>query len=207
MRTRVATLGWSLTGMVLALPVAALSAEAAPQPPQPSVAIAPGYQVSLEYTLSEEKGVEIQTNKGEAPLVYTPGKNEIFPGLEKALDGMHVGEEKDVKLRPEEAYGPVRKDAFQEVPKSSIPAEALKAGTPLRAQAPDGRTMVARVSEVKDKTVVVDLNHLLAGKTVVFHLKVLDVKKAEEKSEATSKAAEPPPAPDANTGVSDKPAK
>jgi FKBP-type peptidyl-prolyl cis-trans isomerase SlyD len=120
---------------------------------------------------------------------------------------MHVGEEKDVKLRPEEAYGPVRKDAFQEVPKSSIPAEALKAGTPLRAQAPDGRTMVARVSEVKDKTVVVDLNHLLAGKTVVFHLKVLDVKKAEEKSEATSKAAEPPPAPDANTGVSDKPAK
>jgi len=191
-------------GTVLALPVAALSAEAAPNPPQPTIAVAPGYQVSLEYTLSDEKGAQMQTNKGEAPLVYTPGKNEILPGLEKALDGMHVGEEKDVKLPPEEAYGPVDKEAFQEVPKSSIPAEGLKVGTPLRAHSPDGRSMMARVSEIKDKTVVVDLNHPLAGKTLAFHVKILDVKKVEEKAHATSKGAQARPTADAKPAATDK---
>src|SRR5436309_3452414 len=118
MRTQVAILGWPSMAVVLALPAAVLAAEAAPSAPQPAIAVAPGYQVSLEYTLSDDKGAEIQTNKGEAPLVYTPGKQEILPGLEKALDGMHVGEEKNVKLPPEDAYGPVDKEAFQEVPKS-----------------------------------------------------------------------------------------
>jgi FKBP-type peptidyl-prolyl cis-trans isomerase SlyD len=191
-------------GTVLALPAAALSAEAAPNPPQTTIAVAPGYQISLEYTLSDEKGAQIQTNKGEAPIVYTPGKSEILPGLEKALDGMHVGEEKDVKLPPEEAYGPVDKEAFQEVPKSSIPAAGLKVGAPLRAQSPDGRSMMARVSEIKEKTVVVDLNHPLAGKTLAFHVKILDVKKVDAKAHATSKAAQAPPAADAKPGATDK---
>jgi FKBP-type peptidyl-prolyl cis-trans isomerase 2 len=204
MRTRVAILGWALMGIVLSLPAAALSAEAAPSQPQPTGAVAPGYQVSLEYTLSDDKGAQIQTNKGEAPLVYTPGKQEILPGLERALDGMHVGEEKDVKLPPEEAYGPIDKEAFQEVPKSSIPAEGLKVGAPLRARSPDGRSMLARVSEIKDKTVVVDLNHPLAGKTLAFHVKILDVKKVDEKARATSKAPQAPAAAGANAGATDK---
>ena len=206
MRTRVAIFGWPLMGMVLALPAAALSAEAAPSQAQPTIAVAPGYQVSLEYTLSDEKGAQIQTNKGEAPLIYTPGKQQILPGLEKALDGMHVGEEKDVKLPPEEAYGPIDKEAFQEVPKSKIPAEGLKVGTPLRAQSPDGRTMMARISEIKDDTVVVDLNHPLAGKTLAFHVRILDVKKVEGKARATSKAAKAAPAADAKPAATDKPA-
>jgi FKBP-type peptidyl-prolyl cis-trans isomerase SlyD len=191
MKIRSTMLGWSLIAVLLAISASCLSAETAPKPPQPTPAVAPGYKISVEYTLSDDKGTQIQTNKGEAPLVYTQGKNEILPGLEKALDGMHVGEEKDVKLSPEEAYGPGQKEAFQEVPKTSIPAEALKVGTPLSAQSPDGRTLMARVSEIKDKTVIVDLNHPLAGKTLAFHVKVLDVKKAEEKPQATSKA---PPA-------------
>jgi FKBP-type peptidyl-prolyl cis-trans isomerase SlyD len=193
-------LGWSLIGILLAIPASAPSAETASAPSQPSLAVAPGYKISLEYTLTDDKGEQIQSNKGEAPLVYTQGAHEILPGLEKALDGMHVGEEKDVKLPPEEAYGPVQKEAFQEVPKSSIPAEAHKVGTPLRAQSPDGKTLVARVSEVKDKTIIVDLNHPLAGKTLAFHVKVLDVSKAEEKPQAPAAAA---PAPSAPSGAAE----
>ena len=64
--------------------------------------------------------------------------------------------------------------------------------------------MMARVSEIKDKTVVVDLNHPLAGKTLAFHLKILDVKKAGGKPHATSNAAHQPPAADANPGAADK---
>jgi len=191
MNILVRVLGSLLIGVVLAIPVSAPSAEIASTPSQATPTVASGYKVSLEYTLSDDKGEQIQTNKGEAPLVYTQGQHEILPGLEKALEGMHVGEEKDVKLPPEEAYGPVQKEAFQEVPKSSIPAEAHKVGTPLRAQSPDGKTLVARVSEVKDKTIVVDLNHPLAGKTLAFHVKVLDVTKAEEKPPAPSAASAP----------------
>jgi FKBP-type peptidyl-prolyl cis-trans isomerase SlyD len=204
MRTRVTIHGWFLMGTVLALPAAALSAEAAPDASQLTIAVAPGYQVSLEYTLSDEKGDQIQTNKGEAPLVYTQGKQEILPGLEKAVEGMHVGEEKDVKLPPEEAYGSIDKELFQEVPKSSIPAAGLKVGAPLQARSPDGRSMMARVSEIKDNTVVVDLNHPLAGKTLAFHVKILDVKKVKEKAHATSKAAPAPAAAGAKEGATDK---
>jgi FKBP-type peptidyl-prolyl cis-trans isomerase SlyD len=204
MRKRVAILRWSLTGLLLGLPAVVLCAEAAPSQTQSTVAVAPGYQVTLEYTLSDEKGSQIQTNKGDAPLVFTQGKNEILPGLERAIDGMHVGEEKDVTLPPEEAYGQVDKNAFQEVPKSSIPAEGLKVGTPLQARSPDGHSMLARVSEIKDKTVVVDLNHPLAGKTLAFHVKVLDVKKVKEKGHVSSRAAPAQPAPDSKSGATDK---
>jgi FKBP-type peptidyl-prolyl cis-trans isomerase SlyD len=178
----------SLAGVLLAIPAAVLAGDSGQASPKSSAVVATGDQVSLEYTLSDEKGVQIQTNKGEAPLVYTQGKKEILPGLEKAVEGMHVGEEKDVKIPPEQAYGPVMKEKFQEVPKSSIPKEALKVGTPLRAQSPDGHTLLARVSEIKDKTVVVDLNHPLAGKTLAFHVKVLDVKPPGASPEPATKA-------------------
>jgi len=204
MSTRFTMLGGSLIAVLLAIPASSLSAETAPEVPQPGLTVAPGYKVTVEYTLSDDKGQQIQTNKGEAPLVYTQGKSEILSGLEKALEGMHVGEEKDVKLPPEEAYGPVQKEAFQEVPKSSIPAEAQKVGTPLSAQSPDGRTLMARVSEIKDKTVVVDLNHPLAGKTLAFHVKVLDVKKAEEKPQATPAAPQAASPQGVETGATGK---
>jgi FKBP-type peptidyl-prolyl cis-trans isomerase SlyD len=190
MRTRLGTMvAVSIAGALLAIPAVVRAGDSAQASAQSSLAVAAGDQVSLEYTLSDEKGVQIQTNKGEAPLVYTQGKKEILPGLEKAVEGMHVGEEKDVKIPPEEAYGPVMKEKFQEVPKSSIPKEALKVGTPLRAQSPDGQTLLARVSEIKDKTVIVDLNHPLAGKTLAFHVKVLDVKTRKAASKAPSSAS------------------
>lgn len=188
----------SLAGAVVLAASSVGRAETAAKPSTSTLPVAPGNQVSIEYTLTDEKGAEIQSNKGETPITYVVGKSEILPGLEKALSGMHAGDEKDVKLPPEEAYGPVRKEAIQEVPKDKIPPEALKVGTILRAQSPDGQTGMARVSEVKDKTVIVDLNHPLAGKTLAFHVKVLDVKKAEAKGpEAKPEAAAAPPAPPA----------
>jgi FKBP-type peptidyl-prolyl cis-trans isomerase SlyD len=157
-------------------------------------AIGTGMTVSLEYTLKDDKGVQIETNRGSEPLVYTQGEHQIIPGLEKALDGLHTGQEKDVTVPPDQGYGKVDKEAFQEIPKDKVPAEALKVGTILKAHAPDGRTMPVRVSEVKDQTVVIDFNHPMAGKTLVFHVKVLDVKSGEGKPEA-----EPKPAPESQS--------
>jgi FKBP-type peptidyl-prolyl cis-trans isomerase SlyD len=106
---------------------------------------------------------------------YVHGQGQIIPGLEKELAGMAVGGEKKVTVKPEEGYGPVDPRAFEEVPKDKLPADALKVGTMLVARGPQGERMV-RVHEVKEKTVIMDFNHPLAGKTLFFDIKVTEIK-------------------------------
>lgn len=144
-----------------------------------------GSMVSLEYTLSDEKGKVIESNKGKEPLSYTQGQGQLIPGLEKELMGMKVGGTKSVKVKPEDAYGPVDPKAFREIPKANVPAEALKVGATLVAKNSQGQSFPVRVHEIKDKTVVMNFNHPLAGKTLSFNVKVLDIKVAEIKSSET----------------------
>lgn len=151
-----------------------------------------GTVVSLQYTLSGEDGKTIESNKGKDPLKYTQGSHQIVPGLEKGLAGMKVGEEKRVKVNPEEGYGPVDPKGFQEFPKEKIPSEGLKVGAVLTARGPQGQQVPVRVHEIKEKTVVLDLNHPMAGKTLVFDVKVLDVQPAS--AQPTQPAAPPQPA-------------
>ncbi|HEU4342662.1 MAG TPA: peptidylprolyl isomerase [Candidatus Binatia bacterium] len=134
-----------------------------------------GSVVSLQYTLSGEDGKTIESNKGKEPLKYTHGSRQIIPGLEKELAGMKVGGEKRVKVKPEDGYGPVNPQGFQEFPKEKIPANGLKVGAVLMAQGPQGQAIPVKVKEIKEKTVVLDLNHPLAGKTLTFDVKVLDI--------------------------------
>jgi FKBP-type peptidyl-prolyl cis-trans isomerase 2 len=144
-----------------------------------SLAVGPGEQVSIEYTVSDDEGRELETNRGKTPLTYVSGRNQIPSGLEKALVGLHVGEEKDVRLSPEEGFGPVRSDARQEVPKNAVPPESQKVGAILQAHSAD-QTKIVSVVEVKENTIVIDFNHPYAGKTVTFHVKVIGVKKVVE---------------------------
>ncbi len=134
-----------------------------------------GSVVRFDYTLSDENGEVIQSTKGKDPVSYTHGQHEIISGLEKGLSGMDVNDEKTIRVQPEEAYGPVDPNAFKEVPKSDVPAAALKVGTPLRARGPNGEELVTHVCEVKPETVVLDFNHPLAGKTLNFEIKVVDI--------------------------------
>jgi FKBP-type peptidyl-prolyl cis-trans isomerase SlyD len=151
-----------------------------------------GTVVSLQYTLSGEDGKTIESNKGKEPLKYTQGSRQIVPGLEKGLAGMKMGEEKRVKVTPEEGYGPVDPKGFQEFPKEKIPSEGLKVGSVLMARGPQGQQVPVRVHEIKEKTVVLDLNHPMAGKTLVFDVKVLDIQPAA--SQPPQPAAPPQPA-------------
>lgn len=134
-----------------------------------------GATVSLEYTLTGEDGKVIESNKGKEPLRYVDGRSQIIPGLEKALEGMTAGAEKKVTVKPEDAYGQVDPKAYREVPKESVPGDSLKEGMTLFAKNAEGEMFPVRVKEVKDKTVVIDMNHPLAGKTLVFDVKILDV--------------------------------
>jgi FKBP-type peptidyl-prolyl cis-trans isomerase 2 len=134
-----------------------------------------GSVVSFEYTLCDENGKVIESTKRKEPMTYTHGQRQIIPALEKGLSEMEINEEKSIRLPPEEAYGPVDPNGFTEVPKEDVPAEELKVGTTFQVRGPRGEELDLRVHEIKQDTVVLDLNHPLAGKTLIFDVKVLDI--------------------------------
>ena len=137
--------------------------------------IAEGTKVSIEYTLKlEDEGV-VDSNVGEEPLSYVHGKNHIVPGLEKELEGLKVGDTKEVEVSAQDGYGPLNDKAFVEVPKEEIPEEARKVGATLQAENPTGEMVYPVVKEIKDETLILDFNHPLAGKTLLFDVKILDV--------------------------------
>jgi FKBP-type peptidyl-prolyl cis-trans isomerase SlyD len=152
-----------------------------------------GSVVSLQYTLSGDDGKTIESNKGKEPLKYTQGQHQIIPGLEKELTGMKVGGEKRIKVKPEDAYGPIDPKAIQEFPKEKIPPEGQKVGAILTARGPQGQAIPVKVKEVKEKTVVLDMNHPMAGKTLVFDIKVLEVEPGQS-SQPTQPAQPAQPA-------------
>jgi FKBP-type peptidyl-prolyl cis-trans isomerase SlyD len=136
--------------------------------------------ISLEYTLKSPDGKVLETSKGREPLKYIHGQKMMIPGLEKELTGMKVGGEKNVTVKPEDGYGKVNPNAVQEVPKEKIPENALKVGAVLAARSPEGMVVPMTVKQIKDKTVVMDMNHPMAGKTLVFDVKVVDIQPAPE---------------------------
>jgi FKBP-type peptidyl-prolyl cis-trans isomerase SlyD len=148
---------------------------------KPGSVVQEGSFVSIEYTLTDDSGKVIDTNVGKEPLTYIQGAGQIVKGLERELNGLKVGDQKKVSVKPDEGYGETNEKAFQEIPREKIPAEAQKVGAMLMTKAPDGRGVPVRVAEVKEKTVVVDFNHPLAGKTLTFDVKIKDIKAAEAK--------------------------
>ena len=138
-----------------------------------------GKQVSIEYTLSIEPEGVVDSNVDSDPLTYIQGGQQIVPAVEKALEGMAVGETKEISIPPEHGYGERSDKAFQEVRKSLVPEEARKVDTVLQGRDERGGIVNARVAEVKDETVVLDLNHPLAGKTLQFNVKILDIQEPD----------------------------
>jgi FKBP-type peptidyl-prolyl cis-trans isomerase SlyD len=148
---------------------------AAPAMAQTKIAIEKGSSVKIEYTLKDDKGAVLDTNAGKDALAFTQGAQQIIPGLDKALLGMKAGDSKKVTVKPEEAYGAVDPQAEAEVPKTALPEGAAVVGTRLLARGQDGQPRPVTVKTVKDTTVVLDLNHPLAGKTLFFDVKVVSV--------------------------------
>jgi FKBP-type peptidyl-prolyl cis-trans isomerase SlyD len=133
-----------------------------------------GKVISLEYTLKLEDGHVVDTNVGGDPLKYTQGANEIIRGVESAVEGMEVGEAKHAVVPPMEGYGDADPNAFAEVPKDKLPQE-IEVGTQLHGKDASGREIRPIVSAIKDETVLLDFNHPLAGKTLYFDLKVVNI--------------------------------
>lgn len=136
--------------------------------------VAEGKTIGIEYTLKLKDDSVIDTNVGAEPLTYIQGSHQIIPGLEKELEGMKVGEIKKVTVNPKDGYGEINEKAVVEVNKELIPKD-VKVGMQLQGRNADGQAISATIKEIKEKTVLLDHNHPLAGKTLFFDVKILSI--------------------------------
>jgi peptidylprolyl isomerase len=137
-----------------------------------------GDTISVHYTGTFEDGKVFDSSEGKLPLQFEVGKGEVIKGFDDAVLGMDVNEEKEITIKPEEAYGKREEKLVQHVPRAVFGENAykLKAGVVLGLKDPSGRTINASVADVSEDKVTLDLNHPLAGKTLKFKIKVVEIK-------------------------------
>lgn len=141
--------------------------------------VADGMVVTFDFTLRLNEDEIADTTQGQMPLRFVVGTGQLLPGLEDAMIGMVVGEERQITLKPEDAYGEWDEDALEEVAISELPEGAdLEEGMPLEVTDSEGETYEASVYEVRGDKVILDYNHPLAGETLQFDVKVVDVRPA-----------------------------
>ena len=132
-----------------------------------------GRLIAFEFTMSDEKEVEIDSNVGKNPMIFQSGIDEMMPAVEEALLKMEIGEAKRITLTPEQAYGEVMQKAFRKIPINNIPEAAREVGRKVMSRAPDGEETMVDVVAVTDEFVTLDFNHPLAGMTLFFDLKLI----------------------------------
>jgi FKBP-type peptidyl-prolyl cis-trans isomerase SlyD len=137
--------------------------------------------VSMHYTLTAPDGTELDSSAGADPLRYLHGSGNIIPGLEKALEGKGAGDQLNVEIPPEDAYGPRQPELVQDVPKNAFQGvDEIQAGQSFRAQGADGSQRSITVLAVEGDNVKIDGNHPLAGITLKFDITVVEVREASQ---------------------------
>jgi len=135
-----------------------------------------GDTVRIHYTGTLKDGTVFDSSRDREPLEFTVGSGQIIPGLDSALPGMAVGEEKTVEVPSAQAYGAHDPNGRQEIPRTQIPPNIpLDHGAALQMQLPDGRTMPVTVAEITEDTVVLDANHPLAGQDLIFDVEMVEI--------------------------------
>ena len=140
-----------------------------------STVVEAGSMVGIEYTLTLEDGTDVDTNVGGEVLRFEQGDGQIMPGLDKELIGMTVGEAKHVTVTPDGGYGQVDPAAFIEVPVSELPEDAREPGTALMTRDEKGNVQRLRVHKIEGDNATLDFNHPLAGKTLIFDVKIREI--------------------------------
>ena len=135
-----------------------------------------GSIIYLQYRVELLDGTVVTHNEGEEPAVFEAGGGKILPALDRALRGRKAGEEGIVRLSAEEAFGAVDEELIVEVPLETLPQDARSSGAVLVAEDPDGVKQRVEVREIRGDTALLDYNHPLAGREILYFVKILDVK-------------------------------
>lgn len=131
-----------------------------------------GNTVNVHYTGKLTTGEIFDSSQGKEPLEFEIGAGQMIPGFDKGIEGMKAGEKKTLTLKPEEAYG-----EWDEQRVVSVPVEQLKAQgiTPEKGMTLGLNGIPVTVTDVNDTEAKIDLNHPLAGKTLIFEVELVSI--------------------------------
>lgn len=139
-----------------------------------------GVVVSMHYTLHVD-GELVDASSESEPLQFIQGMGHIVPGLEHQLYDMKPGERKSVRVKPIDGYGLPDEAAFMDVPVGAFPTDVpLEAGTELQLQDKAGHPVYARIQDISDQVIRLNMNHPLAGKTLDFEVTIAGMRPATE---------------------------
>lgn len=144
--------------------------------------------VSLTYELrlDNEEGKIVEVVKDESPLTFLYGVGNLLPMFESNLNGLTAGDVFNFTLTSDEAYGNPTEDKIVQVPKEvfvvdgKIDDELLQVGNSIPMMDRDGNRLSGQVKTIDDDAVMMDFNHPLAGDTLHFNGKIVDIREATE---------------------------
>ena len=132
--------------------------------------------VKVHYVLSLEDGSVFDSSTEQHPFEFVIGKGMVIPGLEEAVTGMREGETKTVTVPPEKAYGHYRDDLTYVVERDTLPPDTRpEVGKTLQVYDYKGSIVDAIVTRVDGFAIQLDANHELAGKELIFIIKLLKI--------------------------------
>ena len=141
--------------------------------------------VAIDYTLSNDAGEVIDSSAGAEPLVYLHGASNIVAGLENALTGKAVGDELEVSVEPQDAYGEYSAELITNLGREMFEGvDELEVGMQFHASAPDGGMQIVTIRDIDGDQVTIDGNHPLAGQQVNFKVKVVSIREASQEEVA-----------------------
>ncbi len=136
-----------------------------------------GDVVKVHYTGKLTTGEEFDSSTGREPLEFTVGAGQMIKGFDDAMPGMSVGEKKTIHISPDDAYGQINDEALIDFPKKNIPPDMpLEVGMQLELKDENSQSFPVTIAEIKDDIVVLDANHSLAGKELVFDIELVEIK-------------------------------
>lgn len=136
--------------------------------------------VSFHYTLTNDKGEQLETSREQDPMVYLHGYRNIIPGLETAMAGKDVGDTFEITVEPADAYGERNPNAMQRISAKLFPdVKKLSPGQMVQLQTKQGPVQ-AVIVKVGRFNVDVDANHPLAGQTLTFDVEITDIRDATQ---------------------------
>ena len=135
-----------------------------------------GDKVKVHYTGRLLDGTEFDSSAGRAPLEFVVGEGQMIKGFDTGVEGMAIGEKKTLQISPNDAYGERDEERIIEFPLSNVPEDMkLSAGMQLTLRDQHGNPVPVTVAELKEDMVVLDANHFLAGKDLVFDIEVVEI--------------------------------
>jgi FKBP-type peptidyl-prolyl cis-trans isomerase 2 len=135
-----------------------------------------GDMVSVVYQGSLEDGSVFDSSEENGPLVFVLGEDTVLPGFEKAVIGMEIGDQKTVRIPPEEGFGVHQERLVDELAVEALPTGLnLQVGAQLEVTAEDGSRFQVVVSDLRGDRVILDANHPLAGRPLIFQIELLAI--------------------------------